>query len=91
MAHDKSGDIVGLGQLHKLMGDFANLTDRALHTGNIRAHDGLDGVDNQEIWFNLLNLGSNGLHIGLGIEIKLTVDVAQALGPQLNLLGRLFS
>ena len=63
------------------MGDFANLTDRALHTGNIGAHNGLDGVDDEKVRLDFLDFGSNGLHIGLGIEIKLTVDVAQALGP----------
>lgn len=63
---------------------------KPLYARNVRTHNGLDRVDNQEIWLNLFNLGPNALHIGLRIEIELAVDVAQTFRPQLNLLGRLF-
>ncbi len=90
VADDKGCDIVGLGNLHELIGHFTYLTDRALHAGDVRTHNGLDRVDNQEIWLDFLNLGPNALHIGLCIEIELAVNVAQAFRSQLNLLGRLF-
>ncbi len=90
VADDKGCDIVGLGNLHKLIGHFTDLTDRTLHARNVRAHNGLDRVDNQEIWLDFLNLSPNALHIGLRIEIELAVNVAQTLRSQLNLLGRLF-
>ena len=38
-----------------------------------------------------LHFCSHALHIGLGIEIKLTVDISQALCSEFDLLGRLLS
>lgn len=83
VADDEGCDVVGLGNLHEFIGHFTDLTDRALHAGDVRAHNGLDGVDNQEIWLDFLNLGPNALHIGLRIEIELAVNVAQTLGTGL--------
>ena len=91
MADDEDGDVIGFGQLHELCRHLAHLRNRSLNSRNLRRHNGLDGVDDKKVRLDPLYLCSHALHIGLGIEIKLTVDISQTLCSKLDLLGRLLS
>ena len=91
MADDKDGDVIGLGQLHEFSCHLAYLRNRSLHSRNLRRHNGLDRIDDKKVWLDSLHLSSHALHIGLCIEIKLTINIPQALCTEFDLLGRLLT
>ena len=89
MPYDKDRNVIGLGQLHEFSCHLAYLGNRPLHSRNLRRHNSLYRVDNEKIWLNSLYFCPHALHIGLSIEIKLTINIPQALCTEFDLLSRL--
>ena len=75
MPNNKSGNVIGFGNLYEFGSYFTNLGNRTLNARDLWAHDGLNRINNEEIGFDTLHLTTDCLHIGLSIQIKFVINI----------------
>ena len=80
-----------LGQPRECSGTFAHLYDGAGSRRKFFVEQGLNRIDNHDMWLRGLNFAQNGRQRRLGQHLNLRQVKAQSLATRGNLSGRLFA
>jgi hypothetical protein len=76
---------------HEGCGHLLDLGDAARDAVDPGNPDRLDGVDDEEVGAQLLDVGEHRAEVGLGGEVELVVHTAAPVGPEPDLGGRLLA
>ena len=87
VADDEHSDPRPLGQLHQRHGALLHLSDAAGHGVGFARQDGLHGVHDQNLRFDLLHRVQNGLQIVLCQDVQVLAADVQPVGAELDLSG----
>jgi len=98
VANEDDGHAAGLGKAQQGRGALAHLGDGACGGLDVLGHDGLDGVDDDELWLHFLNVVEDGLELVLAEEQERAVSgfsrgewSLQSLCTHLELMGALLA
>ena len=85
MADDEGGDAVRLGDAQEVDGALAHLRDATRRTLHIRLEDGLDGVDDEQLRLDVLDMRLDRLEIRLADDEQIVSKRLQAVGAHADL------
>ena len=89
MTDQHGGQRPGLGLSHQSLGRRPDLADRTGRTALGRQVDGLHRIHDEQVGFELIEVGKDRLNGGIAGQPEVVVHGAQPLGPQPNLTRRL--
>ena len=87
VADEDGRDAALLGDPDQRGRDLADLADVARRPVDLGARDGLHGVDDEQVGLDLVDVAEDGGQVGLGGEVEVVVQRADAIGAQPH-LGR---
>ena len=85
MPNDENGKSLFLGDAHDAHSTFTHLRDAARRRSYARIADGLNGVNDRNIRFQLVDSGDNAVYIRLGKDIDILPIDAETHRAQLEL------
>ena len=91
MTDQQDRDAPGLGKLDQGGGHLADLGDVAGRALDVTTGDGLDGVDDDQIGPNLVDVTQHRGQVGLSCQEEVSGHRFDALGPHPDLRSRFFA
>ena len=85
MADDEGGDAVRLGDAQEVDGALAHLRDTARRALHVRLEDGLDGIDDEQLRLDVLDMRLDHLEVRFADDEQIVGESLQAVGAHADL------